>query len=264
MEQKKPKYKVLIVDDDRDLLEVLSDIFTGAGYKVVTATDGQDATFKFNNEIFDIILSDIRMPKKDGIKFVQFIQATEAQKMLKSGQSFRPTPIIMISASVEDYRVELEVLGNIEVLNKPFTPREVMEKVNQLLEKKAAPPSQTNGNLMTFKAGEYVIKEGDSSGDIFFVKEGTLNVIKKATNGKEVMISVINAGEVLGEMGVLMRRNRTASVIAKTDSVLISIPKEKIEAHISSQPKWFKILFDAIATRLEETTISLVEERSRK
>ena len=46
---KNNKAKVLIVDDDTDLLELLSDIMTNEGYKVITATDGLDGSFKFNN-----------------------------------------------------------------------------------------------------------------------------------------------------------------------------------------------------------------------
>jgi DNA-binding response OmpR family regulator len=259
---KKLKYKVLIVDDDKDLLEVLSDIFTNASFKVVTATDGLDATFKFSNENFDIILTDIRMPKKDGIKFVQYIQATEAQKMLKSGASFKSTPIILISASVEEYRVEIELLGNIEVLAKPFTPRSVMEKVLGLLEKKANTTS--SGNLISFKAGEYVMKEGDLTTDLFYVKEGSLQILKNGPNGSIVTITTINAGEMIGEMGVLFNKNRSASILALSDCVLISIPKDKFESHLASQPKWFKVLFETISGRLEETTRLLVEEKARK
>lgn len=260
---KKYKYKALIVDDDKDLLEVLSDIFNNAGFKVVTAIDGLDATFKFSNENFDIIITDIRMPKKDGIKFVQYIQATEAQKMMKAGVSMKPTPIILISASVEDYRVEIEVLGNIEILPKPFTPKMVMEKVLNLLEKKSTPAAAA-GNLLSFKAGEYVIREGENSTDIFFVKEGSLKIIKKSSNGTPVAVTTINVGEMVGEMGVLFNRTRSASVVSVTDSILISIPKEKFEAHLATQPKWFKVLFETVSTRLEETTNLLVEERSKK
>ena len=49
---KNNKAKVLIVDDDTDLLDLLSDIMTTEGYKVVTASDGVDGSFKFSNETF--------------------------------------------------------------------------------------------------------------------------------------------------------------------------------------------------------------------
>ena len=259
---KKPKFKALIVDDDRDLLEVMSDIFVGAGYKVITASDGLDATLKFNNEMFDIILTDIKMPKKDGIKFVQYIQATEAQKMMKAGTSFKPTPIIMISAAIEDYRVELEVLGNIEVLSKPFTPKQVMEKVSSLLEKKSEPQT-ASGTLLSLKRGDYLMKEGEMSTEIYFLKEGSLKVVKQSSSGAEILVTTLKAGEMLGELGVLLRKKRSASVFASEDSIVITIPKEKFEAHLSAQPKWFRILFETISNRLEETTELLVEERAQ-
>ena len=257
---KKMKQKVLIVDDDSDLLEMLSEILISAGFKVVTATDGVDGSFKYNNETFDIILTDIKMPKKDGIKFVKFIQETEAQKAIKNGPTFKQTPIILISASADEYRVELEVLGNIEILNKPFSPKEVMEKVERLIDKKVV-PSNGNGNIMSFKAGNYVIKEGDTGTDIYFVKEGTLKITKKGPNNEEITITTIKAGEMVGEMGFLLHKHRTASVLAVTDSMLISIPKEKFEAVLATQPRWFKVLFETISTRLEDTTKLLIQER---
>jgi CheY-like chemotaxis protein len=260
---KKNKYKALIVDDDRDLLEMLADILTTAGLKVVTATDGVDGSFKYNNETFDIILTDIKMPKKDGIKFVQYIQATEAQKMMKSGNNSKSTPIILISASAEEYRTELELLANIEILNKPFSPEVVMDKVNRLLEKKPTDKRAAEGNIVSFKSGEYVIKEGESGTDLFFLKEGTLKVFKKGVNGSEIIITKIVAGEMIGEIGFLLHKNRTASVVAMTDSKLISIPKEKFEAVLSIQPRWFKALFETIAKRLDDTTNLLMEERSK-
>jgi CheY-like chemotaxis protein len=260
---KKPKYKALIVDDDKDLLEVLTDIFEASNFKVITACDGLDATFKFSNEMFDIILTDIKMPKKDGIKFVQYIQATEAQKMMKAGTNFRPTPIILISAAIEDYRVELEVLGHIEVLSKPFTPKQVMEKVLGLLEKKTD-PQNANGNLLSLKPGDFLMKEGDLSTDLFFVKEGCLKIVKKSESGEEVLVTTIKAGEMIGEVGVLLHKRRTASAIATEESLVISIPKEKFESHFAAQPKWFKILFETVSNRLEDTTKLLVEERVKK
>ncbi len=260
---KKTKYKALIVDDDKDLLEVLTDIFEASNFKVVTACDGLDATFKFSNEMFDIILTDIKMPKKDGIKFVQYIQATEAQKMMKAGTNMRPTPIILISAAIEDYRVELEVLGHIEVLGKPFTPKQVMEKVMGLLEKKT--DSQTaSGNLLSLKTGEFLMKEGDMSTELFFVKEGCFKIVKKSDSGDEVLITTIKAGEMIGEVGVLLHKNRSASAIAVEDSLVITIPKEKFESHFAAQPKWFKILFETVSNRLEDTTKLLVEERVKR
>ena len=254
------KKKVLIVDDDTDLLELLSDIFVGAGFKVVTATDGVDGSFKYSNETFDIILSDIKMPKKDGIKFVQFVQANEAQKVQRGASQIKPIPIILISASVDDYRMDIELLKNIEVLNKPFGPKEVLEKVARLLES-TKPSVNSTGSTVILKTGEYVIREGDEGSDLYFVKEGTLSVFKNGANGKKVCITSIKVGEMIGEMGSFLSSKRTASVVATSDCVLISIPREKLDAVFASQPKWFRVLFETMSVRLEETTRLLAEEK---
>jgi CRP-like cAMP-binding protein len=259
----KNKYKALIVDDDTDLLEMLSEILTTAGLEVVTATDGVDGSLKYNNETFDIILSDIKMPRKDGIKFVESIQASEAQKMMKVGNTFKATPIILITASAEEYKVELEVLENIEILTKPFSPTVVIEKVTKLLERKLSTNTAESGTILTFKAGEYLIHEGEIGTDLYFVKEGSFNVMKKSQDGSDVVVTTVKGGEMVGEMGFILHKKRTASVVAVTDSLIISIPKEKFEAVLLAQPKWFKILFETISTRLEETTKLLVEAKSK-
>ncbi len=259
----KPKYKALIVDDDKDLLEMLSEILISGGLKVVTAVDGVDAVFKYNNEKFDIILSDIKMPKKDGIKFIQHIQEVESQKMSNINNAFKPTPIMLISASAEEYSMELEVLGNIQILNKPFSPRDVLDKVNRLLGNKVNNVDHST-NMLSFKAGDYVMKEGEIGTDVFFVKEGTLEVFKKDNNGSEISITTIKAGEMVGEMSLLFNKNRTASVIAMTECLILSIPKEKFESVISTLPKWFKVFFETTVSRIEDTTRLLAEERSKK
>jgi CRP-like cAMP-binding protein len=259
--EKKIKCKVLIVDDDSDFLEMLSDILTAEGFKVTTAGDGVDGSFKYSNETFDLIMTDIRMPKKDGIKLVQLIQTDQAQKKMRLGASYKPLPIILISASLDDFRVEIELLGNIEVLNKPFSPKDVLDKVNRLLEKKTVTPSS---GVVSFKAGSVVIREGDESSDLYFVKEGTLKIVRKAKNGADVTVSTVGAGEMVGEMGFLLHKVRTASVLASTDCILINIQKEKLEAVIANQPKWFKVLLETVTTRLEDTTRLLAEEKSKK
>lgn len=88
---------------------------------------------------------------------------------MRLGASYKPIPIVLISASLDDFRVEIELLGNIEVLNKPFSPKDVLDKVNRLLEKKSV--TGTSG-MVNFKAGEVVIKEGDESSDLFCKRRG--------------------------------------------------------------------------------------------
>jgi DNA-binding response OmpR family regulator len=261
MQDSTKRPKILIVDDDRDILEMLSDIFNAEGFKVVTAIDGVDATFKFNNDTFDVIMTDIKMPKKDGIKFIQHVNMVEGKRMTKVGSKHKPIPIVLISAAVDEYTMELELINHVDIMAKPFTAKQAVQKVQGLLFKK---PVSTSGATLEFKAGDTIMKEGDTDDNIYFVKNGLLRVTKKDRDGQDVLVCTVGPGEIVGELGFLLKKTRSASVVASQDSSLILIPKQKFEEIISEQPKWFKVLFETISTRLEETTSQLVEERSKR
>ncbi len=240
---------------------MLSEMFTNEGFKVTTAIDGVDGTFKYNNEQFDAIITDIKMPKKDGIKFVQSIQYTESQKRLRAGASQKPLPIILISASADDYRMELELLSTIDIIAKPFNPHLAIQKVKNLISKASVTPHP--GSVLHHAAGDVIMSEGEVGSDVYYLKTGKLEVTKRDDKGKSIFICHIGPGEIVGEMGFLITKKRTATVTAIDESSLISIPQEKFEAIINAQPKWFQIYFQTIANRLCETTNLLVKERSK-
>ena len=70
--------------------------------------------------------------------------------------------------------------------------------------------------VKTFKKGDVVIKEGDISDDIYIIKEGSVEIIKKDKNGQK-LIDVFHEGDIFGELGIIFGKKRTATVIAKTD-----------------------------------------------
>ncbi len=255
------KLKVLIADDDKDLLEMLVDIFTSDGMDVVSATDGLDAWVKYGEQEFDAVITDIKMPKKDGLKFVEEIRNLETEKKNVPGNSFVSIPIFLISASIDDYRQSIDRLANIEVIAKPFRPVEALRIVRKVLKGSQSKDSQIDS--VKLSAGEYVMREGDLSTDIFYVKSGQLKVTKKSSNNTEVTICTVKAGEIVGELGFLLHKPRSASVVAVLDTELVPIPKDKFDQIFCDQPKWFKMLFETIAARLEDTTQFLVEERSK-
>lgn len=122
--------KILLVDDDRDLLQVLSIALDMHGYKVVCSTDGIEATFKLSNEVFDLIITDLKMPKMDGADFVRFIRRGHT------------TPIFIMSACVDSFKLKLSELKdqtNLTIFPKPFRPEALIEKIKEI---KKAPPKR--------------------------------------------------------------------------------------------------------------------------
>jgi len=105
------KSVVLIADDDRTSLRILSHFVQKMGFAVVIAEDGEQCIQCTDEQIFDVILLDINMPKKDGFEVMQHLQAKKIS-----------TPVIMVTASNDvRYAVKCIKLGAFEYLTKPVT-----------------------------------------------------------------------------------------------------------------------------------------------
>lgn len=251
------KIKILLVDDDKDLLQVLQvSLELNALFKVVTSLNGQEACFKFRNEDFDVVITDLKMPKMDGIEFIHAIK------------KIREVPIFVISASLEAFKFKMKEyktreLKNIHVIPKPFDPdelgRKIKESVKPALTANAAHVVEAQ---VRFAAGDVVFEENSQPSDVFIVKEGLFIVFKLAPNGENVMVTKIKPGEVLGEMSVFSGGVRTSTVKAETDGVLIRLPMDKVRETLNGQPPWFRALMKTISIRLSDTTMALAEAKA--
>lgn len=106
--------KILIVDDEPNLVKLLKSILEGNGYDVIVACDGQDGLDKTYQEKPDLIILDVMLPKMDGY---------EVCKMLRSDAQSRDIPIIMLTGRTEaqDIRMGMD-LGAVSYVQKPFNP----------------------------------------------------------------------------------------------------------------------------------------------
>ncbi|NRT92021.1 response regulator transcription factor [Clostridium beijerinckii] len=115
MEKKK---SILVVDDEKDIRDVIEIYLINEGFEVVTASDGLEALEKLKNEAIDLIILDIMMPKLDGIRTC--LKIREEKKM----------PIIMLSAKSEDSDKILGLnIGADDYVVKPFNPLELVARV---------------------------------------------------------------------------------------------------------------------------------------
>lgn len=117
--------RILVVDDDKSIMKVLRGYLEQAGYRVLTATDGETALHILRRERPDLMILDLMMPNLDG---------WEVTRIVRGDRFLAATPIIMLTARVEDTDkiVGLE-LGADDYITKPFNPREVVARVNALL-----------------------------------------------------------------------------------------------------------------------------------
>lgn len=117
--------KILVVDDEKDLVETLSFRLESAGYQVVTAGDGQEGLEKAREEKPDIILLDVMMPKMDGYQVC---------RMLKFDEEFKDTPVIMLTARGQDQDRETgKNVGANDYVTKPFEAKDLLEKIGKLI-----------------------------------------------------------------------------------------------------------------------------------
>ncbi len=125
VEISRPGLRVLVVDDDLDILELISFNLVEAGYLVSIAVTPHEALHKVGNIGPDLIVLDIGLPEMDGF---------EVCRRLRDKDSSREIPIIMLTArSQESDRVLGFELGANDYLTKPFSPRELVLRIRNLL-----------------------------------------------------------------------------------------------------------------------------------
>jgi len=121
--------KVLIVDDDLALADVVSFTMRRAGFEVVTAHDGQEALDRWNAEQPDLIILDLNLPKLDGLKVCQRIRS----------QSKTPIIILSVRGEEDDVVAGLE-LGADDYIVKPFSPRQLVARAEAVLRRSTTTP----------------------------------------------------------------------------------------------------------------------------
>lgn len=119
-------YKILVVDDEENIREVIREYAEFEGHEVDEACDGMEAVEKAKSKDYDIIIMDIMMPHLDG-----YLACKEIRK-------FKQTPVLMLSARGEEYdKLFGFELGIDDYVVKPFSPKEVMARVNAIIKRNA-------------------------------------------------------------------------------------------------------------------------------
>lgn len=116
---------VMIVDDSSSLRQVVSIVLKGAGYDVLEAANGEEAVAQLDGRKINLIISDVNMPKMDGITLV---------KEIKKRPDYKFTPIMMLTTVSDDGKKrEGQAAGAKAWLVKPFVPAQMLTAVMKLL-----------------------------------------------------------------------------------------------------------------------------------
>ncbi len=116
---------ILVVDDDPNVVEILTECLRSKGYETESAADGDEALAKYDRCRPDLVVLDVALPKKDGFEVCDTIRARDVQ---------RDVPVIMISAnSIQDSMVKGLRAGAQDYLKKPFSLKEMLVKIENHL-----------------------------------------------------------------------------------------------------------------------------------
>ena len=121
----KQQFNILIVDDEPINIQLLKEIFTIAGYIILTANSGAQSLQILQQQLPDLILLDILMPEMDGL---------EVLRKIKENPDTHDLPVIMVTASTNSVHKEESVrLGALAFISKPIYQKDILDIVNNIL-----------------------------------------------------------------------------------------------------------------------------------
>ena len=119
--------KILIAEDERDIRDLITYTLQFAGYEVVSAGDGEEAVKLALQEIPDLVLLDVRMPRMTGY---------EACKAIKADEKTKGIPVVFLSAKGQEAEIQAGMqAGAVEYMVKPFSPDQLTALVQVVLAK---------------------------------------------------------------------------------------------------------------------------------
>lgn len=158
--------KILVIDDDEDILELLTYNLAKEGYEVKSAVNGLEGVELAKTYMPDLILMDIMMPVMDGI---------EAGKIIKTTEKLKHIHVVYLTARAEEYsEVAAFEIGADDYLTKPIKPRALLSRINAFFRKETG-KKQEDGVLeisdLIINKENYSVTKGDGSVVILPKKE---------------------------------------------------------------------------------------------
>lgn len=131
--------RILIIEDEREIQDILKELLTDAGYEATAASDGLEGITLFQKQKFDLILLDIMMPKIDGYGVCEIIRQESS------------IPIIMLTAlDEEEAQIKAFELKVDDYITKPFSVKLVLLRVEAVLRRVKERESQMSENILTY------------------------------------------------------------------------------------------------------------------
>ncbi|MDD4309899.1 MAG: response regulator [Candidatus Cloacimonetes bacterium] len=235
--------KIMVVDDEQNIRDIISEFLQEVGYEVTVAVDGLDALEKVAYEQFDLYLIDVYMPRMGGLDLI--VKLKEIQ----------PLAVIIVTTGYSSIDVAIKAIrtGAYHYLTKPIQAEELLKVVESGLKHSAdlgesasgavefttekqsellllrgftmeqAADFKNMGTVMEYKFGD-TIDLDDEHGPLIFVESGRLNVYY---NG--AMVETLKEGDVWGEESFMNFNATFTNLVAQSDVILRHFKSKKIK-----------------------------------
>ncbi len=268
--------RILLIEDNAEILENTSEILELAGYKVFTAENGKSGVEAALQHHPDLIICDVMMPVLDGYGVFHLI---------RKNAELVHIPFIFLTAKSErsDFRKGME-MGADDYITKPFNDTELLNAVESRLEKmeklkkdiiseagelnlpgrgmKAEEALQSllsNRAINKYKKKQPVFAEGNHPQYLFYVQNGKVKVFKSSDEGKELTVGLYAAGDFLGYLALLENAVYKVSAEAMEDTEIALIPRDEFLALINSNQEVAMNFIRLLAKNNNEKVEKLVQ-----
>ncbi len=276
--------KILLIEDNTEMRENISEILELAGYQVQTAANGKEGVALAQQYKPDVIICDIMMPVLDGYGVLHMLSRQEETAAI---------PFIFLTAKAErgDFRKGME-MGADDYLTKPFDDIELLNAIESRLKKSESLRKEFSKNinglsefitsvktietlkelseereLKVFRKKEEIYKEGGYPRGIFFIHKGKIKTHKTGENGKELITGLYKDGDFFGYVALLEDGKYTDSATVLEDAEIHMLPKEDffdlVYKNAEVSRKFIKMLSDNLREK-EEQLVKLAYNSVRK
>ncbi len=152
----KEKEAILLIEDEEDIRELLAYNLGREGFRILTASSGEEGLRAVRSKKPDLVILDLMLPGMDGL---------EVARLLKAGEETRSLPVVMVTAKGEEADIVAGLeLGADDYVVKPFSPRVLLARVKAVLRRRAGAGEPAEGEPL--RRGELVIHPGRREADI--------------------------------------------------------------------------------------------------
>lgn len=265
--------KVLVIEDNKDILENTAEILELSNYQVYTAENGKIGIEQALAFKPDLILCDIMMPELDGYGVLHIVQ---------KNPELQNTPFIFLTAKTEPKEMRKGMsLGADDYIPKPFDPTDLLNTIERRLKKadrikqfisdgltgvhellslvngeKALHDFVDGRHLDKYAKRQRIFTEGNHPIRLYFVEKGKVKVFKTNDDGKELIVKIASEGEFFGYTAMLENSVYRANAEALEDSEIAGIPRNEFEELIHANPevsrKFIKLLASDVTEKEEQ------------